>query len=250
MMNLNRKDYNILNTYIGQGSPLAPVIFFGNEPGTSGKDIISTIKYLKTSKDKLKIGKGFLLKESYTYPVNSTFARFIARLMLGLEYKDERWFGELSSQGMIAINSYILKPLSEKNICLVNLRPLPRPTEDTWVYSNISKKEYQRNYNFTLKRHYSDSDKELRMNIFKEFFKQTKDSLIIGIGNKENKKSFFDILYENSNFCQINLDSMDIYYEPNYNIILSDYFDYRGGVKLQGLKELFRVIISRKLMNI
>ena len=224
--------------------------FFGNEPGTSGKDVISTIKYLKNSTDKLKIGKGFLLKESYTSPVNSIFARFIARLMLGIEYKDERWFEELSSQGTTAINSYILKPLSEKNICLVNLRPLPRPTEDTWDYSNINKRDYLRNYNFTLKKHYSDSNKELRMSIFKEFFNETKDSLIIGVGNKENKKLFFEILYKDSKFCQINLDSMDIYYEPEYKIILSDYFDYRGGVKLQGLKELFRVIISRKLMNI
>jgi len=244
---INKLDYSVLNSYIGQGKPDASLVFFGNEPGTSGKNITETIEHLKNNSYH-QVGTGFLLKESYTHPTTSDFARFISRLCLGLKYKDERWFNELSPLGKIAINEHILKPISEKNICLINLRPLPRPTESTWTYSNIDKKDYLRKYNFTLKKHYSDKDKEDRLNIFKTFFSINTKSLIIGIGDKENKKRFFEYIYPDIKFHEADLNHISIYFNIKHKIILSNYFNNRNGIKIKGLKDLYHFITSRKLI--
>lgn len=243
IIDISKEEYSLLNRYIGQGKHDASLVFFGNEPGTSGLGILDTIKYLKTAKNK-PIGNGFLIHESYSHPTSSDFARFISRLCLGLENKDDRWFGELSQTGNVAINQHIMKPISEKNICLINLRPLPRPTQDTWVYSNINKKDYQRKWNFTLKGHYSDNFKDERLQILKSFFKLRGDSLIIGVGDKENKRAFLEKLFPNK-FHTAQLDNHTIYFEPKLKIILSNYFNNRNGIKLKGLKDLYNFIVSR-----
>lgn len=252
------KEYQILNTYLGQGRPDASLVFFGNEPGTTGLGVEDTIKYLEKAERINIFGRkieeveksdnlGYLIETSYSKPTTSEFARFISRLTLAIEHKDSRFLGELSTQGSVAINEHVCRPNSEKDICLVNLRPLPRPTQDTWDYPNINKKEYNKSFNYTLKRHCSDYIDCFRVDALLKFFMAT-NAVIIGVGEKDNKRAFFEKQYPFPKFYNINLDTHSIYYAPDHKIILSDYFNSRNGIKLQGLQELYNFLISRKLV--
>ena len=139
--------------------------------------------------------------------------------------------------------------MSEKNISLINLRPLPRPTQDTWAYSNINKKDYNRKWNFNLKRHQMTPDVIKRSEGIKDFILKSPDSIIIGVGEKELKKNFLLKIFNDIEFHKINLGSHEIYYQPNYKIILSNYFNSRNGIKLQGLKELYSYILQLNLIS-
>ena len=248
LIDISNEEYSLLNRYIGQGKPNTPIIFFGNEPGTSHVGVKDTIEHLKHD-DRYDVSTGFMLKESYAHPTTSDFARFIARLCIGLKYEDDRWFYSLTNLGKITLNEHISSPLSLKDYSLVNLRPLPRPTQDTWDYSNIDKKDYLRKWNFTLKRHYSDSHKEERISVLKTFFDK-RTGLVIGIGEKENKRKFFEYLYPEIEFFKADLDNHSIYFSISSNIILSDYFNNRNGIKTIGLKDLYDFMISRKLVSL
>ena len=249
MMNLidiSKEEYSLLNRYIGQGWFTDSLVFFGNEPGTSGFGVKDTIEHLETC-PKSPVSTGFLIGEPYSHPTTSDFARFIARLSLGIEYKDEKWFGDLSATGQVVINDHIMKPQDRRRHTLINLRPLPRPTQDTLYYSNINKKDYLRLWNFGLKGHYSDPEKEERLKIFRNFFAQ-RTGIVIAVGEKENKKRFFQTIYPPLEFHTAHLDSHTIYFNTHYKIVLSDYFNNRNGIKLEGLKDLYKFITSRKLV--
>ena len=241
------KEYQILNTYLGQGRPNASLVFFGNEPGTTGLGVEDTIKYLETAKRSATFGNGYLIETSYSKPITSEFARFISRLTLAINHKDSRFLGELSTKGSVAINEHICKPNSEKYICLVNLRPLPRPTQDTWDYPNINRKEYNKSFNYTLKKHQSDYIDCFRVDALLKFFMET-NAVIIGVGEKNNKRAFFENQYPFPKFHTAHLDSHTIYFNIHYKIVLCDYFNSRNGIKLEGLKDLYKFITSRKFV--
>ena len=243
---INKEDYNLLNQYIGQGKLNASLVFFGIEPGMAGTGWEDTLKFLR-EEPHTKIGSGFLLNESYSKPTSSDFVIFTTRLYLALQNKDDKWVEDLNTLDKIEINKYINMDVQEKDVCLVNLRPLPRPTQDTWVYPDIDVKGYNRLWNFMLKKHHSDSSKELRLSVFKNFF-DTRTGLVIGIGEKENKKKFFETIYPNIIFHKSRLDNHTIYFSPDHKIILSDYFNNRNGIKVAGLKDLYNFITSRQFI--
>jgi len=243
---ISKKEYSLLNKYIGQGRINASLVFFGNEPGTAALSIPDTLKFLEKI-EKVPVDKGFLIETSYAKPTTSDFVRFISRLTLSLKHNDERFVGDLTKQGEVFINEHICIPNQEKDICLINLRPLPRPTQDTWVYSNINDKDYLRKWNFMLKGHYSDNDKEERLKILETFF-LNRTGLVIGVGEKENKKKFFEKIYPSIEFHKAHLDHHSIYFNIPQKIILSDYFNNRNGIKVIGLLDLYRFITSRKIV--
>ena len=256
MMNsiaISKEDRLLLYRYLGQGTCDKKIIILGNEPGLAGvndlPDMILKIRNGSVTKG-YEIGKHvpFQLSESFSHPTTSEFARFGSRLELAVTYNDPRFIGELSEQGKIAINNHIFKPISEKNSSLLNLRPLPRPTQDTWIYSNINRKEYNKEWNFGLKRHNMTPEGMERVEGIVRFIQNVTDGIILGVGEKENKKLFFKKFFPNDEFWKINLDSHSIYYNSKRKIILSDYFNSRNGIKLQGLKELYDFLISRKLI--
>jgi hypothetical protein len=247
LIDISDKEYKLFNRYIGQGKVTSPLVFFGNEPGMSGLGYDETVNFLKYQ-PAYKLGGGFMLKESYSKPTTSEFARFSTRLCLGLKYNDERWFHNLSNLGKITLNECICTSQLDKDHSLINLRPLPRPTEDTWIYSGIDKKEYYRLWNFGLKRHYSDPEKELRLGILKTFFEK-RTGLVIGVGDKRNKKIFLESLDLGYDFHEADLDHHTIFFDIKNKIILSDYFNNRNGIKIIGLQDLYRFISSRRLIN-
>jgi hypothetical protein len=234
--------------FIGFGNiTTASIVIFGNEFGTATRSTQACISYFMNefeTKKRFNIGEGFSLIEMDPPPVSSTFLQFISRLMLALKHSDDRFFSDLTFQGKIVLNNYIMNSLYRENSAIINLRPLPQPTEQHWTYSNINEGEYHSKYNFALRNHTSDELKNMRLRILKEAFNLiAKESLVLGSGDKENKKAFFKIIYPTIQFHETKLSDLKIYYSNNPRIILSNYFDNRT-IGLSGLKQLYHFILD------
>jgi len=246
LIDISKEEYSLLNRYIGQGKINASLIFFGNEPGTSEGDIIHTIKSLQED-EHTDLGSGFLLNEGYSKPTRSEFVNFMSKLYLACKDKDINWLYDLSPEYNKKLINHNNLPLSEKDMCLLNLRPIPRATEDTWEYSGIDVKGYHRLWNFHLKGHYSDPEQQLRLKTFEVVFKK-RTGLVIGIGDKANKRKFFEKIYPDIQFIKSDLPTHTIYFDTKYKIVLSDYFNSRNGIKMSGLRELYEFLESRHLV--
>jgi len=238
-----------LHRHIGYG-PIdkAHFIFFGNEPGINiSKGIENSIHSLmekyKTRK-LLTIGQGFSVLEIDDPPVSSTFLQFISRFMLALRYKDDRFFESLSKEGISFLNNYIINELNRTETALINLRPFPQSTERNWHYSNVVEQEYQKLFNFTLISSHDNIYKTIRLSIMNKAFEMVKNSFIIGIGDKDNKRTFLNLMYPEIKFSEILLDgNLKIYFSKKPNIILSNYWDTRN-IGLSGLKQIYNFINS------
>jgi len=75
---------------------------------------------------------------------------------------------------------------------------------------------------------------------------QRKKGVVIGVGEKENKKAFFQKMFPDEEFFKTDLDTHTIYFNPTHKIVLSNYFNNRNGIKLECLKDLYKFLNSRK----
>jgi hypothetical protein len=121
------------------------------------------------------------------------------------------------------------------------------PTERQWIYENIDEKTYLKNFNYTLKNYKCNILSNERLINFNYFLNKVQNSIKICSGYKENKKSFFlqlnKILKKDKyQFEHVN----DFYIDKNNKIIISNYFDNRSGIKLEGLNKLYKHIIELK----
>jgi len=241
----------ILHRCIG-GGPIATasIVIFGNELGSAETGNLETTidTFIKTWTEgpKFEFSNGFSSLNISTPPVSSTFLQFIGRMALGLKYKDERFFDTLAGPGKAFLNNYIMNELYRNETCVINLRPLPQSTERTWEYENIKEKEYYKSYNFILRRASSDLWRDIRVKALEEAFNICKNSLILGTGDKHNKKAFLEKIF-NITFETIELQNIQIFVSRNPKIILSNYYDNYSGIKLNGLKEIYRFIIQNSL---
>lgn len=244
-----------LHRSIGQGPiDTAKIIIFGNEfgsargKGNTQKCIEEFINEFKTRK-LLKIGDGFNVLDIDPPPVSSTFLQFISRLLLALKYKDERFFDSLTFEGHAYVNNYIMNFLYRENSAIINLRPLPQPTENHWDYENINESNYKNLYNFKSKYKGHNKFRQFRLKLLKEAFDMGKNALILGAGDKHNKKAFFEEIYPNIVFQQTVLnDIVEIYFSLDPKIILSNYYDNRSGVRLEGLRQIYHFILNNNLV--
>ena len=237
-----------LHRSIGQG-PIndVPLVIFANEfgaargRGNTEDSINQFINEFKTRK-LLKIGKGFTVVDIDAPPVTSSFLQFVSRLSLAIQYEDDRFFNELSIEGKSFLNDYIMNKLYRKNEAILNFKPLLQPTENHWPYENISESAYYKLYNFTHKNNVTNKYKEIRIEILKEAFNMIKkNAVIVGAGDKENKRVFFETIYPEIKFSETKInDTFKVYHSNNINkkIILSNYFDNRT-LDLDNLKDLY-----------
>jgi len=247
---INKDDIELLYSFLGIGPFLkAKFVFLGNEFGLSSKsinDLLNIIKNKIRNNDITYINKAFILDYiNDSSSIKSIFVQFCSRLLLALETKDERWFGELSKLGKISLNNYILNKLHKENSCIINLRPLPRPTERQWIYENINEKDYMKKFNYILKNYKGDNLSNERLINFNIFLNKVQNAVKICSGNKENKKYFFLQLNKILNENKYQFELIDDFYIDKINkIIISNYFDNRSGIKLNGLNKLYHKILE------
>ena len=112
-MILTEEELLLFHKCIGTGNiSTADVIIFGNEFGSAGgmgggtQACVSKFMSEFKTKKLFQIGEGFTQLDIDSPPVSSTFLQFISRLVLALKYKDERFFGTLTSEGKIFLNNF------------------------------------------------------------------------------------------------------------------------------------------------
>jgi hypothetical protein len=255
-MILTNEQKNWLYKSIGQGPVnTADLIIFGNEFGSArGKgdtesSINQFINEFKTRK-LLQIADGFTVIDIDSPPVTSSFLQYISRLALALKHKDDRFFGEFSAEGKAFLNKYIMNSLYRENTAVINFRPLLQPTESQWPYENISENVYHNIFDFTVKNLHHDQLLDMRVSILKAAFDMIKkDAIVLGSGDKENKKAFFKTIYPTIQFKEEKLsETYKIYHSNNIDkkIILSNYFDNRT-LGLENLELLYNFICEFNL---
>ncbi len=248
-MKLTDDQMKLFFSHVGAG-PIdkAKIVVFGNEMGTAaGKG--STEKTIESliddwSKRKiLHVGEGFVALDVGTLPVNSIFLRCISRMALAIRYNEPRFFDKLSNEGNVFLNKYILEELYRTDVAVLNLKPLPKGTGKHWSYENIGEKEYYNLFNFVHQKVPESTWKNFRVNILKEAFQLAKNSLILGSGDRHNKKEFLKIVYPGIEFESKTLDGNVQIYVSNYpRVILSNYYSSYRGLGLKGLKTIFYYI--------
>jgi hypothetical protein len=238
------------------GGPIdkAKIVMFGNELGTAegGGSTEATIESFKkdwTSHPVLNIGPGFVTTHIGALPVNSVFLQCVSRMALAIRYKEDRFFDSLTGQGKALLNKYIMEELYRTETAVINLKPLPQSTERHWDYENIDESRYLSMFNFTLLRSPDSPWKQLRLKVMKEAFNLAKNSLILGAGDRHNKKAFLELIYEGVRFENVKLENdIHIYVSKNPRIILSNYYSPYTGLGLDGLKTLYRYMADNKIV--
>ena len=252
-MILTLDQIRLLTKCVG-GGPInkASIVIFGNELGTAeGGNVERSIEKFEhdwTTGERIILNTGFVSLNIGTPPVNSTFLQFISRLALAIRHKDSRFLETLTPSGKAFVNDYIMHELDRTETAIINLRPLPQSTERHWHYLNVGEKDYYKQYNFTLRRKPYDSYSHLRVRAIKAGFDLAKNALILGAGDKNNKRAFFQHIYPDIKFEEIELnEKLKIYVSKYPKIILSNYYDNRNGIRLSGLQEIYKYIIDNKI---
>ena len=234
-MILKTNDYEKLRRRVG-GGPLnkASIVVFGNEEGTAvgNGDAELTIQAL-------------LENNMNALPLTSIFLQFVSRFTLARKYNDDTYFDKLNNIQNIILHHYIMYELYRTDTAVLNLRPLPQGTDKTWQYSNINEKDYYKQYNFNTSRPSIDTE---RINILKTKFDKV-SGLILGSGEKRNKKAFFEYIYPNIEFKTHILSSgLELFVCTNPKIILSNYYSSFRGIGLKGLKEIYHFAEQNRLV--
>jgi len=254
-MILTTEQTKILFSCVG-GGPIdkAKIIVFGNELGTAeagGNTQLTVEKFQRdwTSYPTLKVGEGFVPQHIGALPVNSVFLQCVSRMALAIRHKEDRFFDALTGEVKAMLNKYILEELYRTETAVINLKPLPQSTERHWDYQNVDESKYQRMFNFTLHHSQDNPWKQFRQSILREAFELAKNALILGSGDRHNKKAFFQTIYPDIVFETVTLNNnIQIYVSKNPRIILSNYYSPYTGLGLDGLKILYLYMVEKKIV--
>jgi|GEM_PF-6427308 len=268
MIDITKEQLAILNSFCGTGDFLnADIIFFGNEEGLGGDNLEKVLsERIGESKRNNCIIPNKPLNGHYrtTWAVEKETARsqmlqFQVRLLLFLNNPKENWFALKEEAPLIfeQIKEYQRVNLYRENnnynlkSALVDLRPLPRYNETEWPFKNLDRQQYISAFKFTKRakvdKLYSDL-KEERIKIIQNLFHACHNvKVIVGIGDKDSKKRFFEVLFVEIVFETIWLSDKTCFHATIdlngklVHIFLSNFFDYRA-FGLNNLENLARKI--------
>lgn len=294
--NLSAEEYQKLNAFVGYGDiPNASIIFLGNEEGLAGSNVRTGVKarlemfggdpdyyinredwtqgYFELGINSYKKTKEYLegagepdIERKNSIPI----LEFQTRLIHYLQDTNDKWFRSRTEDDRtfeIVKNYYLNHTLYSEidsfKTALLDLRPLPRHTQDQrgdlWPYPSINEKDYYRAFHFTrpIKPKFTNSQtyRMDRVRVLKNAICASKAPLIIGIGDRNNKKHFIlDYLLDEKENVKIEerpltKEKIEVCIMKNAcigniqrTIILSDFFNHWDGIKLKGLQILATII--------
>jgi len=253
-MTLTDQQLDVLFRCVG-GGPIdrASLVFFGNELGTAetGNTETSVLKFVHdwTTGPKIRVGEGFVTLGTGAMPVSSVFLRLASRMALAIKHKDDRFLGTLSGEGKAFLNAYIAEELYRTGTACVDLRPLPQSTEECWEYGNVDRKAYQKMFNFRLKKQAGGKWRDLRVSALKAAFEAARGALVLGCGERHNKRAFFETTFPGTKFEDVRLgDGTEMHVSRSPRIVLSNFYSHRNGVKLSGLRSIYQYLSEERLI--
>lgn len=189
----------------------------------------------------------------------SEMLQFQARMLLAIENENGEWFKKKdeSPENYCKINEFVGESLYSPNAkvksFLMDLRFLPRANESYWPFESIDRDKYLKAFSYSpreMKNEYFQKYARPRAEILKKAIETSSAKVIVGIGDKNAKKNFFEMFVKNGwgeiNFVEETLSTCKIYSasanigDRKVSILLSPFFSSYGKnlLRLAGLKEL------------
>lgn len=263
---LNPETIELLLSHTGYGiGNLQPqnveIVFIGNESGTAGKTIEEYIDRL-LNPDKYKNEANLVSPQK-----RSTMLQFMNRLRLYSNDFDPKWF--LSKSNLkkddyerILIESCLDESINgNSNIHLLDIRPLPRPTEA----SSLNYEELNRKFNSKLYLKAFNTFKEDINNPYNDWVVQRKKHLIqkinqfsnlkyiIAAGHVGMKMSFLKELFPEISFDEkigqsgkTFFASSIVFNEKKIKVCASHFLSHQNGIGFSGLKDLGEIVFNKK----
>ena len=207
--------------------------------------------------------------------LKSPMLEFQARMMLFMEHGfTGDWFKKSTEDphSYVLITDYyrnigryessgLYKRSAKIGSALLDLRPFPRRDEgkagNKWPYANINEKQYNKAFSFQDLPGITEEYKQLRdiraqylMNAITTY----RFPIIIGIGDKESKRHFFeryfDAEFKPDKMMSLTKNKLEVFISEPVNdwgmiVVLSDFFDHGfKGIGLNGLRILTTQIIT------
>jgi hypothetical protein len=256
----------------------ANVVFLGNEEGLGGGEISDEIR--KRTKDFWDEGialdginkeRGYYVSNKGGGDAKGHFLLFCARLMLHLNRSENKQdyfqkqtenaeaFKEIKSYKINSLFNEDEKLLKYRSV-LIDFRPLPRVNEKTnsSVYTELNAdfdwKQYIKAFrlkNRGINKFHYQMLHDRTVVLKTVFSRKVETKVIIGIGDKEVKKMFFEKNFEFEKPFEekyLSKDKVEVLFGIIRNhtsiipVFLSNFFQSGYGIGLDGLKELCRLI--------
>lgn len=230
---------------IGNETPAkVKTLIIGNESGTGNAlNVEEFIKHIE--------GKEYLKKtETGSALLRSPFLQFSSRLVHALEDKPGQWFSPKDScdvWNLIQTESFF-----SDTAHLVDIRPLPRPTESVWPYENINQKNYLNGFNtFKSKDPVIENLIQMKvMSLRNQIQSYPNLKYIIAPGAAQMKLKFLQLVFPQIDFqketIQTSRKNMTYFLgtRDKCKIVISPFFDSKNGIGYEGLESLYNLLTT------
>jgi hypothetical protein len=246
-MHISLEQLQILLNHSGYGiGKINPervkTLIIGNESGTG--NAINTKEFIK----ELETNDLGVNNSSESYPSRSAFLQFIARIVRALEGREGQWFAPKDNCN---VWNEIRMEFYSDSAHLIDIRPLPRSTEDeSWPYENINRKNYERGFkNLKSKDAFIEEMITLRIKSLQSQIKSYPNlKYIIAPGDTPMKKKFLEMVFPQLKFNSIAIKTSKksmTYFKGNIgeiNILVCPFFNHHNGIGYEGLEQVFKLI--------
>jgi hypothetical protein len=246
-MNISSKQLKTLMNHRGYGvgeedSNKVKTLIIGNESGIgNASNVEEFIKHLE--------GREFIKKgNSEKGSIHSPFLQFIARIVRALEGKSGKCFAPKDQCDVW--EEIVNNEFYSESAQLVDIRPLPRPTESVWPYENIHERNYLNGFkNLKSKDEFVQKLINQKVQSIQEQIHSYKNlKHIIAPGAATMKKKFLELVFPGMKFTAIEVRTSRktmTYYVGNtakIKVVVCPFFDSKNGIGYEGLERVFELL--------
>jgi hypothetical protein len=250
---LSHPGYGIGNTYPQK----VEIIFIGNESGTAGRTTEEYIyRLLNPALDQQT-------SHSPSPQRRSPMLQFMNRIRLYSIEPNFKWLLPKKDLSQIDYDRILNEPClssspaCETNTHLIDIRPLPRPTEaDALNYQGLDSRLYLKAFNtFTPDKNNPYFEwvvhrKQILIDTINQF---SNTKFIVAAGKVDMKMSFLQSLFPEISFKKNIGDSGQIFFTATINrnnreilICVCNFLSHQNGIGFKGLKDLVRLLFNTK----